>query len=102
MHRDDPHAVRITASLGGVIPSGDEEDADSRVAHADRLLRDAADRADAAVEVDLAGRGDPAAVVDVLAEPREEIEREREPRGGAADVPGLDRHLEGELDRGGR
>src|SRR6185436_14453162 len=92
--------VRITASLGGVIPSGDEEDADSGVANPDRLLRDAADRPDAPVEVDLAGRRDPAAVVDVLAESLEEVESEGETRGRPADVAGVDRDLERQLDRG--
>src|SRR5436190_15940281 len=62
LHRDNPHPVGITASLVRVIPSGDEEDADSGVADADRLLGNAADRSDAAVEVDLSGRSDPAPV----------------------------------------
>src|SRR5580765_9043552 len=94
--------MRKAPGLGRVIPSGHEENADAGVANSDRLLLDASDRADAAVEVDLAGRGDPLAVVDVLAEALEHVEREGQSRRGAADVAGVDRHLARQLDRGGR
>ena len=50
----------------GVLPSGHEENVDPGPANRDRLLLDAADRDDGAVELDLARRGDLLAAVDVL------------------------------------
>src|SRR5512132_4036110 len=102
MHRHDPQAARLAASLGGAIPSGNEEAPDSGLADTDRLLLDAPDGPDAAVEVDLAGGGDLPAVVDVLAQPFEHVEGEREAGGGPADVPRVDLDLQRQLDRCGR
>src|SRR5207245_4590463 len=67
-------------------------------ARTDRLLLDAADRADRAVRTDLAGRGDLVAVDDVTAHLLEHLEREGETGRGAADVPGVDPNRERKLD----
>src|SRR6266511_3718259 len=97
-HSEDPNAVRVAPRLGGVFPSRHDEDANSGVADADRLLADAADRRHGAVELDLARSRDPATVVDVLAQLLEHVERERQSRGGPADVAGVDLHAERQLD----
>ena len=73
----------------------DEENVHTRLARADRLLLDPADLADPAVEEDLARRRHLVAVVDVLPELLQDVEREREPCGGPADAVGVDRDLEG-------
>src|SRR5205085_3332366 len=75
-----------------------EERVDARPSNADRLLLEAADRGYGAVELELSGRGDPPAVVDVLSKLLEHVEREREPSRGAADVSGIDLYAERELD----
>ena len=74
----------LRASLR-VVPSRHEENIHTRIARADRLLLDSADRADRAVGEDLAGRRDLVAVVDVASELLHHVEREREPGGRAAD-----------------
>ena len=91
LHRDDAQPVRVLAGLARVLPRRDEEGIHTRLARADRLLLDAADRADPAVEEDLAGRGDLVAAVDVAAELLQHVEREGEPGRRAADAAGVDR-----------
>src|SRR5579884_4359705 len=59
LHRDDPEAVRVLPRVAGVLPRGDEEGVHTRLARADRLLLDAADRAHLPVEEDLARGRDP-------------------------------------------
>src|SRR5262245_37738617 len=78
LHRDDPQTSRILARLGRVLPSGDEEDVDTGGSRAEGLLLHAADRGDAAVEIELARRGDLQAVADSMAELLVDIECERE------------------------
>src|SRR5207253_4133013 len=87
--------------LGGVIPSRDEEYADAGAPDPDRLLLDAADRRDGAVELDLARRRDAPPVIDVAAELLEHVEREREPGRRTADRAGVDLHLDRQLDECG-
>ena len=59
--------MRLLAGIARVLPSRHEEGIHTRLARADRLLLDAADRADRAVQEDLARRGDLVAVDDVRA-----------------------------------
>ena len=83
----------------GVVPIlRHEEDVDIRLARPDRLLLDAADPADAAVELDLAGGSDLVAVVDVPSELLEQLEREREACGRPADVAEVEPDREREAD----
>ncbi len=77
----------------------DEEDIHTRLARADRLLLDPADRADLAVEEDLAGRRDLVPAVDVPSELLEHVEREGEPGRGAADAVRVDRDADRQVDR---
>ena len=49
-------------------------------------------------EKDLAGRGDLVPVDDVAPELLDHLEREREPRRRPADVAGVDRHVDREVD----
>src|SRR4051812_35392656 len=67
LHRHDPEAASISPGLRRVFPSRDEEEVGSSPLHADRLLLEAADRADPPVEEDLARRRDAVAAVDVTA-----------------------------------
>src|SRR6476646_1970291 len=67
-------------------------------ARTDRLLLDPADRPDRPVGEDLAGRCDLVAMHDVTAELLHHIESEREAGGGAADIAGVDAHLERQVD----
>src|SRR5438067_10970796 len=76
VHRHDPDTVRVALRLRGVFPSRHEERVDARPSNADRLLLEAADRGYGAVELELSGRGDPPAVVDVLSKLLEHVERE--------------------------
>src|ERR671923_261595 len=48
--------------------------------------------------MNLSRRGHPQAVIDVAAELLEEVEREGEPRGRAADLTEVEPHLEGQRD----
>ena len=84
--------------VAGVVPSRHEEGVHMRLARADRFLLHAADRADGAVEVDLARRRDPVPVVDVPSELLHHLEREREPGRGAADIARIDRDLDRQMD----
>src|SRR5580693_1064517 len=70
-----------------------------RFTRPDRLLLDPSDRTHLAVQVDLPGRGDLESAVDVPAELLQDLEGEREPRGGAADSVRIDRDVDGEMDR---
>ena len=99
LHRDDPQAVRVLAGFARVVHRH-EESIHTRLPRADRLLLDPADRADLAVEEDLAGRGDLEAAVDVASELLHHVEREREPGGGAADAVRVDRDRARQLDVG--
>src|SRR5262245_4918529 len=56
LHRDDPQTPRILARFGCVLPSRDEKHIHSCGTRTERLLLDAADRPNTAVEVELAGR----------------------------------------------
>src|SRR5438067_13674204 len=73
-----------------------------RLACSDRLLLDPTDRADFPVWEDLAGRRDLVPVDDVPAQLLEDVEREGEAGGGAADAarvdPDCDRQMD--VDRG--
>ena len=79
----------------GCSPQPDEEGLPFCFARADRLLLDAADRADGAVREDLTGRRHLVAVNDVVSEFLQHLEREREARRRAADVPCIDADGEG-------
>src|SRR5579885_3694067 len=102
LHRDDPQPVRVALRVARVLPSRDEEGIHMRLARADRLLLDPADGADGAVREDLARRGDPVAVDDVPPELLEDVEREGEPRRGAADAARVDadRDRQPDVERG--
>src|SRR5438105_15528091 len=63
LHSDDAEAIRVAPSLARVIPSRDEEDVRLRLADAERLLLDAPDLGDRAVQLDLSGRGDAIAAI---------------------------------------
>src|SRR5438105_6570843 len=91
LHRDDAQPLRVLPRVARVLPRRDEEGIHTRGARTDRLLLDAADRVHGAVRPDLAGRRDPVPVVDVAAELLEDLEREGEPGGGAADTVGVER-----------
>src|SRR5438445_10890529 len=83
LHRDDAEPVRVLSGHAGVVPSGHEKGVHTRLVRTDRLLLDAADRADRAVRADLAGGRDLVTVDDVPAQLLEHLEREREPGRGA-------------------
>src|SRR4051794_28420145 len=51
VNSDDAHVPGMTPGFPGVIPSGHEEDVHARPPDADRLLRDASDRRDGAVQL---------------------------------------------------
>src|SRR5712691_13074605 len=98
VHRHDPEAAGIAPCLRSVFPSRHEEEVDPRAANPDRLLLEAADGGHGAVELELTGGGDSAAVVDVPTQLLEDVECEWEPGRGTADVSGVDLDLERELD----
>src|SRR5437868_4085227 len=94
-HRDDAEAVRVPSRIGRVIPSdGHEKDVRARLAGAERLLLDAADRCHAAVELHLPGGRDAVAAVDLVAERLHHLQGEREAGRRAADVAGVDPYLD--------
>src|SRR2546423_11405343 len=97
LHRDDSKPVRILPRGACVRPRRDEEDVHTRLARADRLLLDGANRQHAAVELELARCGDLVAAVDVVPELLRQVEREGEPGRGAADAAGVDANLDREL-----
>src|SRR5688572_32501611 len=88
----------MPACLDCVIPSRDEEDVGARAPRADHLLLDASDRGDAAVELELPRDGDAEAAVDVAPQLLDDVEGEREARGGAADAAEIDLDADRELD----
>src|SRR6266536_6381759 len=98
VHRHDPDTVREAARLGCVFPSRDEKEVDSRAPNADRLLSETADGRHGAVELELSRRRDAAAVVDILPELLEHVERERQAGRRAADASGVDLHAARQLD----
>src|SRR5215468_4503875 len=96
---EDLYAAGVAARGRGVVPGRREHDVHVAVVGRDRLLLHAADRKDRAVERDLACRHHLVAAVDVLAELLHDIEREGEPGGRPADVPGVDADVDRKLDR---
>ena len=98
LHRDDPQVSCIAARSCCVFPSRDEEHVGSGRPDAVGLLLDASHRADGAVELDLAGRRDPVAAVDVVPELLEDLQREREAGRRAADVAEVDADVQRQLD----
>ena len=59
-----------------VVLLGDDEQIRARLLRTDRLLLDAADRLDRAVQSELARDDDPASLVDVLTQLVDDVERE--------------------------
>src|SRR5690349_4475318 len=59
VHRDDAHASCVTPRFLRVFPSRNQEDVGSGAPRADRLLLEAPDRGDRAVEAHLTGRDHP-------------------------------------------
>src|SRR5829696_9040920 len=92
LHRDDAKSVRILPRLLRVVPSRDEKRVHTTLARADRLLLQPPDRADPAVEEDLARRCDATAAVDVAAQFLHHLKGERHARRRAAHVAGVDPH----------
>src|SRR2546429_2094315 len=87
LHRDDPQATREALRVAGVVPiDRHEEDVDVRFSRSDRLLLDAADPGYRSVELDLTGRCDLVAVIDVASLLLQKLEREREPGRWSADL----------------
>ena len=82
--------MRASAALS----LGHDEEVGAGLPGADRLLLDAADRLDAAVEPELAGHDDAPALVDLRPELVDDVERERQARRRAADRAGVDGDLE--------
>ena len=95
MMRSPSACFRASRALS---PAGTRKASTCACARADRFLLDPADRADRAVGEDLAGRGDLVAVDDVAAELLHHLEREREAGRRAADVAGVDPHVERQVD----
>src|SRR2546421_8477308 len=90
LHSNDPDRSSVLAGDFRVIPSRHKEDVHASAADPDRFLLGAADRDHGAVGLELAGRRDPVAAVDAMAELLENVESEREPGRGAADRPRVD------------
>src|SRR5688572_28156265 len=90
----------MLACLDCVIPSRDEEHVGPGASRADHLLLDAADRGDAAVELELARHGDTQAPVDVSSQLLDHIEGEREAGGRPADAAEIDLDADRKLDVG--
>src|SRR5262245_8364963 len=87
LNRDDAKAIRIALCLSCVVPiGGNEEDVDMCSTGADRLLLDASDPRHAPVDLHLARRCDPVAVVDVPPTLLEQLEGEGKTGGRPAHV----------------
>src|SRR5262249_31573524 len=90
LHRDDSEAVRIPARGACVRPGGHPGNIPTSVAGSARLLLYRADREDRAVELELAGGGDPVAPIHVSTELLHQAEGECEAGGRAADARRVD------------
>src|SRR5438034_463610 len=88
MHRDYAHLSGIAACFLRVFPSRNEEDVRSGTSGADRLLLEAPDGDDRAVEAHLSARDHLVAAVDVVAELLGDVQGEGEACRRAADPAG--------------
>jgi hypothetical protein len=90
--------MRVALRVLGVVPiDRDEEDVHMRLSRSDRLLLDSADSCHRSVELDLAGRCDLVAAIDVASSLLEQLESERQPGRGPADLAQVELDRERQL-----
>src|SRR3989304_7095806 len=98
LHRDDAQPVGMLPRLVGVLPRRHEEEIHTRPARSDRLLFQATDLDDRAVEGELACRRDVAPVGDVTSEHADDLEGEGKAGRRAAAASDVDVPVDRELD----